>query len=343
MTTETAVATTETAETLPAIPQRRAPLMVGGQVKAIVPQSIEEAFRLAGAIASADMAPKSYKRDQNAIMVGILHGMEVGFTPMAALQSIAVINGMPSIWGDGALALIEASGLLEDKKEWLDDETQTFHVEMKRRNRPTWIKQKFSWEDAKIAKLIGKDTYQQYGRRMLQRRARAWAMTDGFADVLRGLHIREVIDMGNLDNNGNYIEETKPERPTRSSVLQAQTITSEDAESAEKAMDAQYAATVSGRMPDDPEVDEGEKEPEVDESEPLSSEADDKRLEKQEHNFPAVRKEIEGKLLKAGKPDAIDAIVTTYATELAAMKAQQPDMARELSATFAARRKKLEG
>ena len=37
-----------------------------------------------------------------------------GFTPMAALQSIAVVNGMPTIYGDGMLALVRASGLLED-------------------------------------------------------------------------------------------------------------------------------------------------------------------------------------------------------------------------------------
>ncbi len=330
--TETAAATLPAVETLPAV--RRPQLVAGGRVQAIVPRTIEETFRLAGAIAAADMAPKSYKRNTEAIMVGIMHGMEVGFTPMAALQSIAVINGMPAIWGDGALALIEASGLLEDKKEWWEGEgiEMVFYCEMKRLNRPTWIKQKFSWADAVKAKLTGKDTYQQYDRRMLQRRARAWAMTDGFADVLRGLHIRETIDITPNDDD----EDSKPAKPTRQSVLTAQPVPDDEAEAADRAMDQQYAATMSGRMPDDPEpeVDAGEVEPEVDESEPTPDEMG--------HDFPTIRKEIEGKLLKAGKPDAIDAIVTAYAVPLAAMKKQAPDMARELSATFAARRTKLQ-
>ncbi len=323
-------------ETLPAVP--RAPLVAGSQVRAIVPQSIEEAYRLAGAITAADMAPKSYKRDANAVMIGILHGMEVGFTPMAALQSIAVINGMPSIWGDGALALIEASGLLEDKKEWLDEETQTYHVEMKRRGRPTWIKQQFSWEDAKTAKLIGKDTYQQYGRRMLQRRARAWCMTDGFADVLRGLHVREMLD---ITPNGEPDDAAPPQRPTRTSVRQTLTSTDAPEDAAERqAQELKDAeARAAGRIPDEPEpeVDSGETEPEeVDESEPVTEPAP-------QIDFPAIRKVIEAKLLKCGTPKKIDVLATEHSAELVAMKKDAPDMARELSATFAARRKKLEG
>lgn len=240
-----AVPATVQSDNAVAIPQqRKAQLMAGGAVQAIVPRTIEEAYRLAGAITAADMAPKSYKRDANAVMIGILHGMEVGFTPMAALQSIAVINGMPSIWGDGALSLIQASGLLEDMKEWNETDESgglVYHCHMKRRGRATWIEQKFSWEDAKTAKLTGKDTYQQYGRRMLQRRARAWAMTDGFADVLRGLHIREALPGGELEEqeDGSYAPKATPARPVRSEPDAEEEVRAAGAE-----MDGAYRATM---------------------------------------------------------------------------------------------------
>jgi hypothetical protein len=61
------------------------------------------------------MAPESLDTLEK-VMVAILHGLEVGLTPMNALQSIAVINGRPTIWGDGAVGLIRASGLLEYMK-----------------------------------------------------------------------------------------------------------------------------------------------------------------------------------------------------------------------------------
>lgn len=195
----------------------KAPLVVGGSVGAIIPQDMEQAWRLAGIIAAANMAPKSYNRDQNAIMVGIMHGMEVGFTPMAALQSIAVINGMPSIWGDGMLAVVRASGLLEDFSESLEGDGEGYAAicSCRRKGQPTMISRSFSVADAKKAKLWSKaGPWQEYPRRMLQMRARSWALRDGFADVLRGMHsVEEVRDGVTLEREGDG---TYRARPTRS-------------------------------------------------------------------------------------------------------------------------------
>jgi len=90
-----------------------APRARGTIVNAIVPQSWQEITAIAGAICRANMAPKSYCRtdsygkivfvdgkpvpEPDKVAIAIMHGLEVGFTPMASLQSIAVINGMPSV------------------------------------------------------------------------------------------------------------------------------------------------------------------------------------------------------------------------------------------------------
>lgn len=225
----------EVAKNLPApAPVPKAPLATGGKIAALVPADLEQAYRLASAIAASGMAPKSYKVDPraenspfdaNKIMVGILHGMEVGFTPMAALQSIAVINGMPSIWGDGALALVEASGLLIEKKEWLEGEGDNMaaHCWMLRRGRKEPVYQIFSMAAAAKAGLKSKTgPWQQYPQRMLQMRARSWAMRDGFSDILRGLAIREeVLDMGDLRQmeDGTYTGSAPmPPAPTRAAI-----------------------------------------------------------------------------------------------------------------------------
>src|SRR5690606_6210149 len=56
------------------------------------------------------------------------------------------------------------------------------------------IKATFSVADAKKAGLWGKQgPWQQYPKRMLSMRARAFALRDGFADVLRGLGIAEEV------------------------------------------------------------------------------------------------------------------------------------------------------
>ncbi|MFN3474044.1 MAG: hypothetical protein ACK4ZW_08370 [Blastomonas sp.] len=178
-----------------AIAERQAPKPIvqsGGTISAMIPQNIDQAFRLARAIAGSGMAPKAYGQDENKCFVGILAGAEVGLAPFQALQSIAVIGGNPSLWGDGALGLVQASGLLADIEE--TDDGQKATCRMVRKGSPTAIVRTFSMDDAKKAGLAGKaGPWSQYPQRMRQMRARAWAMRDGFADVLKGLHIAEEV------------------------------------------------------------------------------------------------------------------------------------------------------
>lgn len=194
-------ATNALAQAAPAKPQ----LMSGSAVRAIVPNSIEETYRMAKAIAAAGWAPRSYARDMKKpwegmdeakIVVGIMHGLELGLTPIASLQSIAVINGVPSIWGDGALAIVQASGLMADFRETpiTDDKGKVtgYTCMAVRRGIASPITHTFTLEDAQAAGLLGKDgPWQQYRSRMLQMRARAWTLRAGFADVLRGLSFAE--------------------------------------------------------------------------------------------------------------------------------------------------------
>lgn len=171
---------------------RKVVVASGQKLAAFVPTTLEEAWKLSGALAASGMTPKAYGQDQNKIMVGIMAGAEVGLTPFAALQSIAVIGNNPSLWGDGALALVQASGLLEDMEE--TDDGQTATCRLNRTGRATPIIRTFSMEDAKKAGLAGKTgPWTQYPARMRQMRARAFALRDGFSDVLKGLHIAEEV------------------------------------------------------------------------------------------------------------------------------------------------------
>jgi hypothetical protein len=196
-----------------AVAQPPKPPLVGGmRVSAIVPQDFEGAYRLATVIFKAKMAPKSLDSVEK-ITVAIMHGMEVGFTPMAALQSIAVVNGMPAIWGDGMLALVESSGLLEDKEEHCEidakGEPSLAVCRVKRVGRDRWYEQTFTQAEAIRAGLWNKQgPWQQYRRRMMIWRVRGWALRDAFPDVLRGLRsAEEALDMVDIT--------PRPAEPTR--------------------------------------------------------------------------------------------------------------------------------
>lgn len=181
----------------------RPSLASGKRVAAIVPQTMDETFRLAQAICKAGMAPRGMEQPEKA-MIAIMRGMEVGLTPMMALDKIAIVQGRPVIWGDGALGLVRGSGLCEFVKERMegDGEKRIAYCEAKRKGEVDSITRSFSVSDAKLAGLWNKQgPWKQFPDRMLQMRARAFALRDLFADVLGGLYLKE-----EMDNDGSVPE-----------------------------------------------------------------------------------------------------------------------------------------
>jgi hypothetical protein len=152
--------------------------------------TMAEAMSFAGMVAKSDFAPKDFKGKPESCLLAIQHGSEVGLSPMQSLQSIAVINGRPTIWGDAALALVQSSPACEYIKEYIEgDGDQAVAVcEVKRRGYPAATVSTFSMFDAKRAGLAGKSgPWTQYPMRMLALRARGFALRNAFADALRGL------------------------------------------------------------------------------------------------------------------------------------------------------------
>jgi hypothetical protein len=129
----------------------------------------------------------------------------MGLAPMQALQNIAVINGKPSVYGDAMMALVQASPVCEDIEEYIENEGTTNPIAVcvaKRKGRKPVVA-KFSVEDAKRAGLWGKGgPWTAYPKRMLQMRARGFALRDAFPDVLKGMITAEEAQ--------DYPDEAKP-------------------------------------------------------------------------------------------------------------------------------------
>lgn len=151
----------------------------------LAPKDLNEAMRFADMLASSSIVPKDYVGKPGNCLVAIQWGMELGLQPMQAMQSIAVINGRPSLWGDAMLALVKAHPAFEWIKEECDGSVAICTI--KRRGEPEVV-QSFSLEEAKRAGLTGKPgPWTQYPKRMLQMRARGFALRDAFPDALRGV------------------------------------------------------------------------------------------------------------------------------------------------------------
>jgi hypothetical protein len=141
-------------------------------------------------VATSDFAPKDFRGKPESCLLAIQHGAELGLSPMQSLQSIAVVNGRPSVYGDTALAVCKGSPVCEWVRETIEGEGEHMVAvcQAKRRGDAQPVESRFGVAEAKKAGLWGKQgPWTQYPRRMLQMRARGFALRDAFPDVLRGL------------------------------------------------------------------------------------------------------------------------------------------------------------
>lgn len=149
-------------------------------------------MKMAEILADSSIVPKDFQGRPGNVLIACQWGAELGLQPLQAMQSIAVINGRPSIWGDAMLGLVRGSGLLESISEEMSADGEVATCTVLRRGEREPVVRQFSMADAKKAGLAGKSgPWQQYPKRMLQVRARGFALRDAFPDVLRGIHIAE--------------------------------------------------------------------------------------------------------------------------------------------------------
>lgn len=169
-----------------------------GKTLLLHPANLTELNTVAQLIARSDLAPKDYRGKPENCAIAIAMGAELGVSPMQAIQGIAVINGRPAVWGDLMMALCRAHPqceMVDEQLEFDDAGNVTAAVCVARRTGQQPQQRRFSVEDAKRAKLWGKEgPWSQYPQRMLQMRARSWALRDLFADALRGLASAEEQD-----------------------------------------------------------------------------------------------------------------------------------------------------
>jgi hypothetical protein len=167
----------------------KASLVVGG--RGLTLGTFAEMWRFADCVVQSRLF--SYIKTPQQAIIAIEMGAEVGVGPIQALQNIAVINDRACMWGDILLGLVFSSTLLraiEEKVEGEGDD-RIGHCTVHRRGFEAPTHRAFTWREATLAGLTKKDNWVKYPRRMLQMRARGFALRDLFPDVLKGMVTRE--------------------------------------------------------------------------------------------------------------------------------------------------------
>lgn len=188
-------------------------VMMETQIKKIegwsfTPKNLEEALKQAEIISNSGMVPDQYKGKPAAVLVALQMGNDIGLPGLQALQSIAVINGVPSVFGDGSLAVCmrhpDWKGKEESKLSDIRKAKAATCTVYRKNCKP--VTQDFSLADAQAVGLwypepsqLAEEKKKKFFRsawfrwwpRMLLWRARGFALRDQFADALKGVAIAE--------------------------------------------------------------------------------------------------------------------------------------------------------
>ena len=152
------------------------------------------------------------KQEAQAI-VKIMAGQEMGIPALMAMTKIYIIQGKVVIAPEIMAALIKKSGTYNYRvTKWTNEECNIVFYE----NGEDVFESSFTMEDAKRAKLHGKDNWQSYPRNMLFARALSNGARLVCPHVINGAYVPEELGAPE-DSEGNVVESTartiEPERP----------------------------------------------------------------------------------------------------------------------------------
>lgn len=218
---------------------------------------LDQIYRLSQALAQSSLLPKDLRGKPSDVLVAVLYGQELGLAPMAAIQSVYVVQGRPTISGQLWAALARRAG---HKVRVTDETAESCTVEVERADdpgHPTTVT--YTLAQAKQAGLATKDVWKQHPAAMLYARAVSTACRRACPEIALGF--------------GDETDRVEPERPTLAQVAAERLdqptgpgpagAVSDDSDEAEVAealaeLEKQHVAgeenQEQGLLPDDPDL-----------------------------------------------------------------------------------------
>lgn len=194
----------ENTETQPTARKVAAPVEVNDEGK-FAATTVEGQYRIAQAFHKSGLVPRGFDSAEK-VMVGMQFARELGLEPLSGLRNIAVVNGMPSLWGELPLKLAYQTREIKHIEEFVIDKNYTkICLENKNLDVEPWagvcrlrrgelpmVETTFTIDEARRAGLLEKKSpWQTYPKIMLMRRARSQALKIAFPDAIGGAPIAE--------------------------------------------------------------------------------------------------------------------------------------------------------
>lgn len=159
-------------------------------------QTIDDLIKVGQFINDAGLAPYEYKRNPQAMMTIIDHGISMGLEWTTSVTQIGIIDGNIVCKGDTLLRLVRESGLLEhfEVNYGGDRDEMSCIVTVKRKGEDPQ-EFEYSVDEAKLADVIDEYWWKRYPQRMTYYKALGFALRTVFSDVTKGMYVWEEMDM----------------------------------------------------------------------------------------------------------------------------------------------------
>lgn len=190
------------------VPRQRAPLE-------FEPQNFSDAWRMAEVFSQSALVPKHLRGKPHDVMLTILHGRELGISPVRAMQMIHVIEGKPGVEAKLAVALVKKERSLCRYFIRLESTNERAVYETQREGEPAPIRQEFTIEDAERAGLLGKDNWTKYPGAMLRARASMALARDVYPDLVGNLYDQDELDEIRAMSAREQMQTVAPPPPPR--------------------------------------------------------------------------------------------------------------------------------
>lgn len=166
----------------------------------------DEILTLSNIYFKSGLAP-SHLKNPESIYISFRWAISLNIDPFLGMRDIFVIDNIPTLRTEAAIALVEASGFCENIEQYWEGEKGTDNYtavcKVKAYGRKEHIS-RFSVADAKLAGLWEKKTpsgkgssWVTYRWRMMMYRAVGFALRDVFPHVLRGCKLKEEVETYN--------------------------------------------------------------------------------------------------------------------------------------------------
>jgi hypothetical protein len=223
----------------------------------LIPTDVDQALKISEMFAKSDLVPDNYRNKPANIFLAVSAGASLGLAPFQAMQNITVINGKPSIWGDALLAMVRNDKRCLSVKESIEGEgnarTATCSVSRLAPNGETEvISSSFSMGNAQKAGLLNKKPWQSYPDRMLQMRARGFALRDAFADVIGGLITAEEAEdypIKEAQKNQETLPKYDKDNRSTEDIVEALEYMSQEQEKKQEEKELLWSLNIPGKRP----------------------------------------------------------------------------------------------